>query len=140
MAIARDRECSVTLTWEHERTAVGALASQLAEVECHLHNSSFATPSGGPSASLSLWVRRCCHRHPPHLGDRCPEHMVAFLCCSWSVVHPLRLLRATRCSSLQRYALADHVLINATSSFLLSWHRMDIVVLSWILDTLIVEL
>ena len=41
--------------------------------------------------------------------------------------------------TLQRYALADHVLADRTSTAP-SWFRMDSVVLSWILGTLTVEL
>jgi hypothetical protein len=35
--------------------------------------------------------------------------------------------------TVQRYTLNDHVVTNATPHLLMSWHRMNIVMLSWIL-------
>lgn len=42
--------------------------------------------------------------------------------------------------TLWRFALADHVLDDVIAPLSSSWHQMDSLVLSWINDTLIVEL
>jgi hypothetical protein len=41
---------------------------------------------------------------------------------------------------LQRFALADHVLDDVVAPLSPSWYQMDIVVLSWLIDTITVEL
>jgi hypothetical protein len=103
--------------------------------------------SAPPSSSPLRWPQ-CCPlppgstpSSPPSTLRRPMSRTSDHLSLSFSTRHPpTTRAGATRCYSLQRYALGDHVRVDAASKLPPSWHQMDIVILSWILGTLTVEL
>ena len=67
----------------------------------------------------SPWSRHRPHRRPPHAGYRSPQHSVPRVHRVGPVVFPLPSLQGKVLLTLQRYALADHVIDNIVAP--LSW-------------------
>ncbi|XP_021309205.1 uncharacterized protein LOC110432736 [Sorghum bicolor] len=115
--MARVREAAIA--WERERDAADALARQIAEAEQLLGLPASADVGATSSGSAG-------HRVANTAAPESPSYA------RW---RDLVLL------TLRRYALDDHVLLDAVAAVqTASWLRLDSIVLSWILGTISLDL
>jgi hypothetical protein len=142
---------AAALVWERERDAVDALARQIAEAKQLL--ASPAGPDAGATSSASPGRRVS---HTAVLWHDPADPLVAQLHYQAGGVQNIRLLvpvvlepespsyarwRDLVLLTLRRYALDDHVLVDALAVVQTpSWLRLDSIVLSWILGTISLDL
>ena len=150
--MARAREAA--LAWERERDAADTLARQVAEAEQLLGIP--ASTDLGATSSAGPRVAHTAAAGPRVLWHDPADPLVTQLHYQAGGVQNIRLLvpvvlepespsyarwRDLVLLTLRRYALDDHVLVDASAAVQTSaWLRLDSIVLSWILGTISLDL
>jgi hypothetical protein len=140
VAASQERQRATSLALEHERAMCAALTAHMATAQRLFLGHppvDHETPPPTPEAAHGLDVDHVTTLHAQVVGLHNIRSLVSIVLDPTSSHYPRWRGQVL---TLWRYALADHVLVDLVNPPSPSWCMMDSVVLSWLHDTITIEL